>query len=210
MQLRIRQLRNGGEGMKGIRAAIPDEEFQRGDVPMTKQEIRVFLMAQAMIQPTDVIWDVGAGTGSLSVEAALRASEGRVYAMDPNAEACELVRINAVNFNAANITVINDKAPQAMDGIPDPDVVFVGGSGGNLAQILAESSRRLRPGGRLIVTAVLLETLSETLQYTDGLADFQFESCGLQVTRVQAVAKRHMFRALNPIYIVTGHKGGRE
>ena len=196
--------------MKRVRAAIPDEEFQRGEVPMTKQEIRVFLMAQAMIQPTDVIWDVGAGTGSLSVEAALRAPEGRVYAMDPNVAACELVHINAANFNAANITVINGKAPQALEGIPDPDVVFVGGSGGNLAQILAESSRRLRPGGRLIVTAVLLETLSETLQFTDGLADFQFESCGLQVTRVQAVAKRHMFRALNPIYIVTGHKGGRE
>lgn len=196
--------------MKRITSAIPDEEFQRGDVPMTKHEIRVFVMAQARIQPTDVIWDVGAGTGSLSVESALRAPEGRVYAMDGNAAACELVHINAAKFNAANIIVINGKAPQALEGIPDPDVVFVGGSGGNLAQILAESSRRLRPGGRLIVTAVLLETLFETLQFTDGLADFQFESCGLQVTRVQAVAKRHMFRALNPIYIVTGHKGGRE
>ena len=187
--------------------AIPDEQFQRGDVPMTKQEIRVFVMAHAMVKPTDLVWDIGAGTGSLSMESALRATQGHVYAMDGDAEACELVRVNAKRFQVSNITVIHQKAPVALEGIPDPDVVFVGGSGGNLTPILIESSRRLKPGGRLIITAVLVETLNETLQFAAGLEGFQVESCGLQVTRIQPVAKRHMFRSLNSVYVVVCRKG---
>ena len=187
--------------------AIPDEQFQRGDVPMTKQEIRVFVMAHAMVKPTDIVWDIGAGTGSLSMESALRATQGHIYAMDGDAEACELVRVNAKRFQVSNITVIHQKAPVALEGIPDPDVVFVGGSGGNLTPILIESSRRLKPGGRLIITAVLVETLNETLQFAAGLEGFQVESCGLQVTRIQPVAKRHMFRSLNSVYVVVCRKG---
>jgi cobalt-precorrin-6B (C15)-methyltransferase len=187
--------------------AIPDEQFQRGDIPMTKQEIRVFVMAQAMIRPTEIVWDVGAGTGSLTVESALRATQGHVYAMDGEMEACELVRLNADRFNVSNVTVIHDKAPQAMLGLPEPDVIFVGGSGGNLAQILSESARRLRDGGRMIITAVLVETLYETLHFAAKLEGFQVESCGLQITRIQPVAKRHMFRALNAVYVVICRKG---
>lgn len=195
--------------MKLILPAIPDEQFQRGDVPMTKQEIRVFLLAHAMVQPDDIVWDVGAGTGSLSVEAALRATRGTVFAMDGNVEACGLVRSNAKNFGLDNITVIEAKAPAAFAGLPDPDVVFVGGSGGNLAAILSETARRLRPGGRLIITAVLVETLHDTLQFTSKLTGFTVESCGLQVTRVEPVAKRHMLRSLNSVYVVICRKGGQ-
>lgn len=194
--------------MNWMLPAIPDEHFQRGDVPMTKQEIRVFLMAQAQVQPRDVVWDIGAGTGSLTVESALRATAGQVVAVEVEADACELVRKNAAQFQLPNVTVLQAKAPQGLAELPDPDVVFIGGSGGNLRQILAEATQRLRPGGRLLVTAVLVETLQETLQYVDGLTDFAVEACGLQVTRVQPVGRRHMFKALNPIYVVICRKGG--
>ena len=195
--------------MRPILPAIADEQFQRGDVPMTKREIRVFLMAHAMVQPSDIVWDIGAGTGSLSVEAALRAPAGTVFAMDGNAEACELVRSNARSFGLDNITVIEAKAPAALTGLPDPDVVFVGGSGGNLAQILEASAKRLKPGGRLIITAVLVETLHDTLQFTSQLAGFAVEACGLQITRVEPVGRRHMLRALNSVYAVICRKGGQ-
>ena len=195
--------------MRPILPAIADEQFQRGDVPMTKQEIRVFLMAHAMVQPADIVWDIGAGTGSLSVEAGLRATGGTVFAMDGNAEACGLVRSNARNFGLDNITVIEGKAPAALAGLPDPDVVFVGGSGGNLAQILEASAKRLKPGGRLIITAVLVETLHDTLQFASQLTDFAVEACGLQVTRVEPVGQRHMLRALNSVYAVICRKGGQ-
>ena len=188
--------------------AIPDEQFQRGDVPMTKQEIRVYLMAQAQIQPRDVVWDIGAGTGSLTVESALRALAGHVYAVEVEADACALVRSNADQFHLPNVTVIPAKAPQGLAELPDPDVIFVGGSGGNLRQILTVAAQRLQPGGRLIVTAVVVETLQETLQFADGLTGFAIESCGLQVTRIQPVGRRHMLKALNPVYIVIARKGG--
>ena len=175
---------------------------------MTKQEIRVFLMAQAMVETADIIWDIGAGTGSLSVESALRAPQGQVFAMDGDLEACALVERNAEKFVVSNIKVISEKAPAALVGLPDPDVIFVGGSGGSLAAILSESVQRLRPGGRLLITAVLVETLHEVLQFTQGLNGFTVEACGLQVTRIQPVARRHMFRALNPIYVVVCRKGG--
>ena len=166
-------------------------------------------MAHAMVQPSDIVWDIGAGTGSLSVEAALRATGGSVFAMDGNAEACELVRCNARSFGLDNITVIEAKAPAALTGLPDPDVVFVGGSGGNLAQILEASAKRLKPGGRLIITAVLVETLHDTLQFTSQLAGFAVEACGLQITRVEPVGRRHMLRALNSVYAVICRKGGQ-
>ena len=150
----------------------------------------------------------GFGTGSLTVESALRASAGQVVAVEVEAEACELVRKNSAQFHLPNVTVVQAKAPQGLAELPDPDVVFVGGSGGNLRQILALAAQRLRPGGRLIVTAVLVETLQETLQFAEGLTDFAVESCGLQITRVQPVGRRHMLKALNPIYIVVCRKGG--
>ena len=186
---------------------ISDEQFQRGEVPMTKQEIRLFVMAQAMVDPADVVWDIGAGTGSLSVEAALRASRGQVFALDGDAEACALVHANAKKFSLENITVLHGKAPEALKGLPDPDVVFVGGSGGSLTEILSTSASRLKQGGRMLITAVLVETLHDTLRFMDEQSDFHVESCGLQVTRIRPVGGRHMFQSLNSVYVVTCRKG---
>ena len=186
---------------------IPDEQVLRGEVPMTKKEVRLYVMAQAVVAPTDIVWDIGAGTGSLSVEAALRADGGHVYAIDGDAEACGLVIDNAEKFSRKNITVINGKAPEALADIPDPDVVLVGGSGGNLVEILSESTSRLRQGGRLLVTAVLVETLHDTLHFMAGLKNFRTESCGLQITRIRQVGSRHMFQSLNCVYVVSCSKG---
>ncbi len=186
---------------------ISDEQFQRGEVPMTKQEIRLFVMAQAMVEPEEIVWDIGAGTGSLSVEAAFRASRGQVFALDGDAEACALVYANAKKFSLENITVLHGKAPEALKGLPDPDVVFVGGSGGNLTEILSTSASRLKQGGRLLITAVLVETLHDTLRFMDEQNDFRVESCGLQVTRIRPVGGRHMFQSLNSVYVVTCRKG---
>ena len=185
-----------------------DEWFIRGKVPMTKSEVRTVSLSKLELYEDCEFWDIGAGTGSLTVESALRATSGQVVAVEVEADACELVRKNADQFRLPNITVRQAKAPQGLAELPDPDVVFIGGSGGNLRQILMESTQRLRPGGRLIVTAVLVETLQETLQVADGLTDFAVEACGLQITRIQPVGRRHMLKALNPIYVVVCRKGG--
>ncbi|HMM20303.1 MAG TPA: precorrin-6Y C5,15-methyltransferase (decarboxylating) subunit CbiT [Selenomonadales bacterium] len=193
--------------MKVCAPGIPDELFLRGDIPMTKQEIRILAVVKAAVKPADIIVDIGAGTGSLSVEAALLAPQGRVYAVEKEAEGVALIRANAAKFTAPNIEVIHGEAPAALDGLPAADVVFVGGSGGRLPEILAAADGLLRPCGRLIATAVTIETLHDVLQAFSSKRDFTTEAVGVQITRLRPAGAKHMFQALNPVYIITGKKG---
>jgi cobalt-precorrin-6B (C15)-methyltransferase len=182
---------------------IPDDQFIRGNIPMTKQEIRILVLAKANIAAGDTVIDVGAGTGSLSIEAALLAKQGRVIAIEREAEGVELIKANAAKFSVANLEAIEGAAPAAMAGLPAADVVLIGGSGGKLAEILTFANRLLKPGGRLIVTAVTVETLSTALGSLKQMAQFSVEACCVQVTRIQPAGNSHMFKALNPIYIIT-------
>jgi len=186
---------------------IPDTEFVRGDVPMTKNEIRILVMAKAAVKPHDIILDIGAGTGSLSIEAALLAPQGKVYAVEKNPEALELIRMNREHFGTGNLEVLAGTAPAALQSVPQVDVVFVGGSGGQLKEILEAAFQLLKPGGRMVVTAVLLETLQESLAFMQGQPGFFQEAFAAQITRVQSLTVGHMLQALNPVYIIVGSKG---
>jgi len=186
---------------------IPDELFSRGDIPMTKQEIRILAIVKAAINPSDSIVDIGAGTGSLSIEAALLAPQGRVYAVEKEGEGVALIRANAAKFNASNIEVIHGEAPEALADLPRADVIFIGGSGGHLPGILEAADGLLKPGGRLIVTAVTIETINDTLQLFSQKDNYRTEAIGAQITRVRPAGSKHMFQALNPVYIITCIKG---
>jgi cobalt-precorrin-6B (C15)-methyltransferase len=199
-------LRDGGEGMTQL--GIKDELFIRGKIPMTKQEIRILVMAKAMIKPDDIIIDIGAGTGSISIEAALQASSGHVYAIERNSEGVALISANADNFKVKNITVISGNAPIALNGLPQADVIFIGGSGGHLKDILAKTDELLKQGGRLIVTAVTIETLYQALTIMQSNGNYEISASGVQVTRIKQVAAVNMLEALNPIYIIACIKGG--
>ena len=193
--------------MKPYVIGIPDDEFLRGDIPMTKREIRMCALALAAIASSDIVWDIGAGTGSLTVESALQAGQGKVYAVEKEPDGCRLIRENAERFGAANIEVLCAEAPDALLGLPSPDVVWVGGSGGRLDEILSIGFEALRPGGRLIVLSILTETLQGTLDHVKETPLISYEACGLQITRLEPVGKRHMMRSLNPIYIIVCRKG---
>lgn len=182
---------------------INDEEFIRGDIPMTKQEVRILVLNKAKIRPTDVIIDIGAGTGSLSIEAALLAPKGKVYAIERHPEGVELIRTNAANFGANNVEVISGLAPAVLQGIPMADVIFIGGSGGYLREILNLSTSLLKANGRLIITAVTIETLYDALHIMQGKPEFAVEAFGMQVTRIKQIKTSNMLQALNPIYIIT-------
>ncbi len=186
---------------------IADEAFIRGKVPMTKQEIRVLTMVKARIAPTDVVWDVGAGTGSMSIEAAHLAPQGHVYAIERNSEGVSLIEKNKEKFGVGNLTVIEGDAPDALKDLPDCNAAIIGGSGSRLPEILDEISSRLKTGGRVVMNCITVQTLAAALSYMRGHeSDFSYEAIQMQINRLQAVGAYDMAKAINPIYIVTAEK----
>lgn len=186
---------------------IADSEFIRGDIPMTKQEIRILTLAKARIKATDIVLDIGAGTGSLSVEAALLAEQGRVIAIERQPAGISLIKANAARFGAANLETVLGAAPEAMAGLPMVDVILIGGSGGKLPAILDCADQLLKPAGRLIITAVTVETLA-ALNILRAKSNYSVEACCVQVTRIEQAGASNMFKALNPVYIIAGIKQG--
>ncbi|MBQ1336201.1 MAG: precorrin-6Y C5,15-methyltransferase (decarboxylating) subunit CbiT, partial [Selenomonadaceae bacterium] len=138
---------------------IDDGEFIRGTVPMTKQEIRILTLAKAHLEHDSVIYDVGAGTGSLSIEAALQSPDGHVYAVERNPEGVRLIRENARKFQAENITILQAEAPDGMEDLPECDTVLIGGSGGNLVRLFDALDAKLRRGGRIILNCITVQTI---------------------------------------------------
>lgn len=185
---------------------IPDKQFVRGDIPMTKEEIRIVTLAKAKIDAADTVIDIGAGTGSLSIEAALLAKQGKVFAIEREVEGIDLIKVNAAKFKVDNIEAILGVAPEALNDLPTADVILIGGSGGRLPEILDFADKLLKPGGRIIVTAVTVETLSAALQIMKEQKAYSVDACCLQVTRIQSVGASNMFKALNPIYIIACSK----
>ena len=186
---------------------IADEAFIRGKVPMTKQEIRVLTTVKARIAPTDVVWDVGAGTGSMSIEAAHLAPQGHVYAIERNSEGVSLIEKNKEKFGVGNLTVIEGDAPDALKDLPDCNAAIIGGSGSRLPEILDEISSRLKTGGRVVMNCITVQTLAAALSYMRGHeSDFSYEAIQMQINRLQAVGAYDMAKAINPIYIVTAEK----
>ena len=186
---------------------IPDEEFIRGKVPMTKQEIRVLTMVKAQISKNDIVWDIGAGTGTLSIEAARLDENGHVYAIERNHEGIELIKKNAEKFGVSNLTVIEAEAPAGMENMPDCDAVIIGGSGKQLDPILDVINAHLKVGGNIVLNCITIQTLSSCLAYMRShKEEFKYEAIQVQVNRLEAVGPYDMAKAINPIYIVTCKK----
>lgn len=183
--------------------SIKDSEFIRGNIPMTKQEVRSLVLDNAQISSKDIIIDIGAGTGSLSIESALRAIDGKVYAIEKEEEGIELIKANMEKFKVPNIEPIQGFAPEAASHITNADVIFIGGSGGKLLDILNYSIRCLNPLGRLVITAITVETLYSALHFMQEQPDFTTEAFGVQITRIKSIRTSNMLQALNPIYIIT-------
>ena len=186
---------------------IKDEEFVRGKVPMTKEEIRILTLVKAQIAPDAVVYDIGAGTGSLSIEAARLAPAGHVYAIEKNPEGIGLIAENAKKFSVENITVVEGAAPDALAGLPTLDVALIGGSGRRLADILDIIGERLRPNGRIVANAITIQTVAACLDYFHAHADlYTYEAIQVQISRLERVGPYDMAKALNPIYIITAQR----
>jgi len=185
---------------------ISDDMFIRGRIPMTKQEIRVVTIAKGRLTEDAVVVDIGAGTGSISVEAALQVPRGMVYAVEKEEEGVRLIKENAVRFGVENLRVIGGTAPSAFEGIPEADCIFIGGSGGALEDIILACHRKLKCGGRLVINAVTLETLSTAVDRLQVPGWAGFEACALSVSRLNSVGRYHMFQGLNPVFVICAEK----
>ena len=186
---------------------IEDEAFIRGKAPMTKKEIRILTLAVAKIESTDVVCDIGAGTGSLSIEAALLAKEGHVYAVERKKEAASLIRRNAVKFGVENLTIIESEAPVGLDQLPKRlDAAIIGGTGSRLEEILDVLDERLKPGGFIVINCITVQTLAATLAYMRKRNDYIYDTVQVQVNRLKKIGPYDMAEAINPVYIISCRK----
>lgn len=186
---------------------IPDEEFIRGKAPMTKTEVRTVSLSKLRLPKDAICYDIGAGTGSVSVEMALRASEGAVYAIEKKEDALALLHENKKKFALNHMQIIPGTAPEALKELPVPTHAFIGGSSGNMKEIV-ELLLNKNPQVRIVINCITLETVGEALACIRGLEKQEIYECESEVVQLCAsrsknIGRYHMMMGENPIYIIT-------
>lgn len=203
----------GTEPVEAIRASralgLSDDAFEqrrplRGQI--TKSEVRAVSLYALRLQPHSIVWDIGAGTGSVAVEAARIAHCGHVYAVDKDADSADLLRGNVARYGDDRVSVTIGAAPEALLDLPDPDAVFVGGGGASTPDIIETCLQRLPSGGRLVANFAVMERANTTYQ---ALRDAGMDP---QMTVIAASRGRELpdgalrLEAMNPVFIVWGQK----
>ena len=189
---------------------LPDDAFaqkrpHRGLI--TKAEVRAVSLYKLGLRRNSIVWDVGAGSGSVGLEAALIASEGAVYAVERDAECLDMLRLNVEQLGPDNVVVVSGEAPDALDALPAPDCVFLGGSGGRLTDILECAASRLKADGRIVVNLASIERVVQTQACLESLG-FDAELTMISVSRGKALPDGTMrLEAQNPVFIITGKRG---
>ena len=188
---------------------IRDEEFLRGKAPMTKEEVRTVSLSKLCLGEDSVCYDVGAGTGSVSIEMALRAWNGEVYAIEKKEDALGLLKENRQKFAVDNLKIIPGTAPEAMMELPVPTHAFIGGSSGNMNEIVKLLLEK-NPEVRIVINCITLETVTEAM---NAIRDFNLTDVDivqLGAARSKTVGRYHMMMGENPIYIISCSGRGEE
>ncbi len=188
----------GGQNCFGI----PDDAFIRGQVPMTKSEVRAVTMSRLNLREDSVVYDIGAGTGSVSVEMALCAYRGRVYSVECMPKALELLAANKAKFMADNLEIIEGKAPDCLEQLPPPEVVFIGGSKGKKEDIIKAVLKK-NPKVRFVCNIISLESLSEMLSIVENHHLNRLEITQIGVSRGHVIGDQHLMEGLNPVFVVS-------
>lgn len=184
-----------------------DRDMTRGDVPMTKQEVRWVAASMLSVKPHDIVYDIGAGTGSVSMELARRAPDGMVYAIERKPEGLALIEQNRVALGCYNVIPVAGLAPDALEALPTPDAVFIGGSGGELPEILSMLRAR-NPHVRVVVSAIAVETLALAQQTMKEQGFEDLEIVQLSAARGRKVGGYTLMTANNPVFLLAG--GGND
>ena len=189
---------------------LPDDAFEQrrpNKGQITKREVRAVSLYALGLRQDSVVWDIGAGTGSVSVEAALIANQGQVYSIERDTDSLPLLEANVARLGSENIHIVSGEAPGALEDLPSPDSVFVGGSGGNLSKILEYAVSRLKPSGAIVVNLAVLERTQEAYRLLKSLG------LATELTQITSARGKEMpdgavrLESLNPVFIVTGRRG---
>jgi len=196
-----------------VRFGLPDAAFVQRQPEkglITKQEVRAVSLARLQLRADSIVWDIGAGSGSVGLEAARLCPQGHVYAIEKNEADHAIAGQNHAAFGVANYSLLHGKAPEGLDAWPDPDAVFIGGSGGELAALIAGILQRLRPGGALVMNFVTLENLATATATLQTLEEqgVSWDVLQLQAARSKPILHMHRMAAENPVWIVCARREG--
>lgn len=187
---------------------IPDEQFERTeDVPITKEEIRALQISKARLSPGQTVYDIGCGSGSISVEAALQVeSSGNVYAIDFDSNAVNLTKKNLEKFEISNVKVILGNALEKISELPEANSIFIGGTGGDTQKIIELCENKLKPDGRIVVGVILIETLFSVLSIIEKLNFTSVDITQIAISKSRKTSTGTMMLARNPVTIISATK----
>lgn len=187
---------------------IPDELFERTEkVPITKEEVRVIQISKARLRPGQLVYDVGCGSGSISVEAAIQVeSSGKVLAIDYDKNAIELTKKNIEKFGLSNVSLIHGNAKEKITELEPADAIFVGGTGKDTAEIVELCQDKLKAGGRIVIGTILIETLYTILQILDKLQFDSVDITQVTISKSRKTSTGTMMLARNPVTIISATK----
>ena len=187
---------------------IPDELFERTEkVPITKEEVRVIQISKARLRPGQLVYDIGCGSGSISVEAAIQVeSTGKVLAIDYDENAIELTKKNIKKFGLSNVSLIYGNAKEKITELESADAIFVGGTGKDTAEIVELCQDKLKAGGRIVIGTILIETLYTVLQVLDKLQFDSVDITQVTISKSRKTSTGTMMLARNPVTIISATK----
>jgi cobalt-precorrin-6B (C15)-methyltransferase len=187
---------------------IPDEHFERvEDVPITKEEVRAIQISKARLSEGQTVYDIGCGSGSITVEAAYQVGpSGKIFSVDIDPNAIDLTKKNLNKFQISNVDVILGNATQKINELPTADAIFIGGTGGETAEIIKLCESKLKQGGRIVIGTILVETLYSVLNTIEKLKFSSIDIIQVTISKSKKTSTGTMFLARNPVTIISATK----
>ena len=187
---------------------IPDELFERVEnVPITKEEVRVIQISKARLSHGQIVYDIGCGSGSISIEASHQVgSSGKIFSIDIDPEAVELTKKNLNKFQVSNVSVILGNAMQKINDLPIADAIFIGGTGGETSEIIKLCESKLKQGGRIVIGTILVETLYSVLNTIEKLNFTSIDIIQVTISKSKKTSTGTMFLARNPVTVISATK----
>lgn len=194
-----------GRERPALHLGMPDDAFAHEKGLLTKQEIRATVLARLSLSPEHTLWDLGAGSGSVAIEASLLITRGAIVAVEQNASRVSQIESNMRRWGVVNMEVVQAVLPNGLENLPAPDRVFIGGGGRDLARIITAAAALMSPGGVMVVNTVLLANLERILNTLRNLG-FETEAVQIQICKTKAMPWSERFEAGNPVWILSGRK----